>query len=102
MPKLGEGGCAIAFLPQIRQARHSRQKRYDSESTLRGQIHLDRYELLNPKVQLCGEAAVLTHNFVGYPRGTGASLELHGSVSAKPKQLAYHSNPLVIDQARQQ
>ena len=32
---------------------------------VRGQIHLMRYELLNPKVQLCGEAAVLTYNFVG-------------------------------------
>ncbi len=33
---------------------------------VRGQIHIDRYELLNPKVQLCGEAAVLTYNFVSY------------------------------------
>ncbi|MCE5229703.1 nuclear transport factor 2 family protein [bacterium] len=33
---------------------------------LRGQVHLDRYELLNPKVQFCGEAAVLTFNFIGY------------------------------------
>jgi len=32
---------------------------------IRGQIHLDRYDLLNPKVQLCGDAAVLTYNFVG-------------------------------------
>jgi catechol 2,3-dioxygenase-like lactoylglutathione lyase family enzyme len=33
---------------------------------LRGQIYLDRYELLNPKVQLCDAAAVFTCNFVGY------------------------------------
>lgn len=35
----------------------------------RGQIHLDRWEWLNPKVQLCGDAAVLTFNYVGYAHG---------------------------------
>jgi len=34
--------------------------------SVRGQIHIDRYELLNPKVQICGDAAVLTFNFVSY------------------------------------
>lgn len=33
---------------------------------LRGQILVDRYELIHPKVQLCGKAAVLTYNFAGY------------------------------------
>ena len=37
--------------------------------TVRGKIHLDRYEQLNPKVQLCGEAAVLTYNFIGHAGG---------------------------------
>jgi predicted enzyme related to lactoylglutathione lyase/ketosteroid isomerase-like protein len=32
---------------------------------IRGQVQITRYELLNPKVQLCGDAAVLTFNFVG-------------------------------------
>jgi ketosteroid isomerase-like protein/predicted enzyme related to lactoylglutathione lyase len=32
---------------------------------IRGQIHLTRYELLNPCVQSCGDCAVLTYNFVG-------------------------------------
>lgn len=36
---------------------------------LRGRIHLDRYELLHPRVQLCGDAAVLTYNFVGHAQG---------------------------------
>lgn len=31
---------------------------------LRGQIHMDCFELLNPKVQLAGDAAVLTFNYV--------------------------------------
>lgn len=36
---------------------------------VRGKIHMDRYALLNPKVQMCGDAAVLTYNFVGYVGG---------------------------------
>ena len=36
---------------------------------VRGKIHMDHYELLNPEVQLCGSAAVLTYNFVGYAQG---------------------------------
>lgn len=36
---------------------------------IRGKIFMDRYELLNPRVQLCGDAAVLTYNFVGYAQG---------------------------------
>ncbi len=31
-----------------------------------GKIHLDRYELLNPLVQVVGDAAVLTFNYVSY------------------------------------
>jgi ketosteroid isomerase-like protein len=33
---------------------------------LRGKVHANRYDLLNPKVQVIGEAAVLTFNFVSY------------------------------------
>ncbi len=29
---------------------------------LRGTIHIDHYEMIEPKVQLCGDAAVLTFN----------------------------------------
>ena len=36
---------------------------------IRGKIHLDRYELVNPRVQFCGDAAVLTYNFVGHASG---------------------------------
>jgi len=37
---------------------------------LRGAIHIDRYELIEPKVQVCGEAAVLTFNLVSYSGAT--------------------------------
>jgi hypothetical protein len=33
---------------------------------IRGKVHVDRYEMLNPKVQVCGRIAVLTFNHVGY------------------------------------
>jgi ketosteroid isomerase-like protein len=33
---------------------------------VRGKIHVDRYELIDPKVQLCGNVAILTFNYVGY------------------------------------
>ncbi len=31
-----------------------------------GQVHVDRYELLNALVQVCGDMAVLTFNYVSY------------------------------------
>jgi hypothetical protein len=34
--------------------------------TIRGKVHFDRYELLNPLVQVCGDLAVLTFNYVSY------------------------------------
>ena len=34
--------------------------------TFWGQIHIDRFELLNPLVQVCGDMAVLTFNYVSY------------------------------------
>lgn len=37
---------------------------------LRGAIHIDRYELIEPKVLVCGEAAVLTFNLVSYSSTT--------------------------------
>ena len=33
---------------------------------LRGQVHVDRYELVSPKVQFGGDLAVLTFNYVSW------------------------------------
>lgn len=33
---------------------------------LRGKVHVTRFELLNPQVQVVGNAAVLTFNYVSY------------------------------------
>jgi ketosteroid isomerase-like protein len=50
-----------------------REERVDSLEALTalykglwGQVLLDRYELLNPRVQVIGDAAVLTFNYVSY------------------------------------
>lgn len=37
---------------------------------LRGTIHIDRYDLIEPQVQVCGEVAVLTFNLVSYSGAT--------------------------------
>jgi ketosteroid isomerase-like protein len=40
---------------------------------VRGRVHVDRYELLNPKVQMIDGAAVLTFNYVSYGGNEDAS-----------------------------
>lgn len=49
------------------------QKRVDGKSALReryqvmwGKIRVDRFEMVDPKVQLCGDAAVLTFNHISH------------------------------------
>ncbi len=34
--------------------------------SIRGQVRVDRYELIRPKVQQVGDAAILTFNYVSY------------------------------------
>jgi hypothetical protein len=34
-----------------------------------GKVHVDRFELLNPRVQSCGDSAVLTFNYVSFTGG---------------------------------
>ncbi|PTY07451.1 DUF4440 domain-containing protein [Opitutaceae bacterium EW11] len=34
-----------------------------------GKVRFDRFELIDPKVQFCGSAAVLTFNYVSYAAG---------------------------------
>jgi ketosteroid isomerase-like protein len=40
---------------------------------IRGKVSFDRFELLNPVVQVVGDAAVLTFNYVSYGPGEGQS-----------------------------
>jgi ketosteroid isomerase-like protein len=41
--------------------------------TLRGRIRADHFELINPRVQVVGDAAVLTFNFRSWDDGGGES-----------------------------
>ena len=76
MERWGRGdpsGFLEICAPDVAYFDNNAERRLDGHEALtacyekvRGKIHLDRYEMLNPKVQLCGEAAVLTYNFVGY------------------------------------
>jgi ketosteroid isomerase-like protein len=34
--------------------------------TIRGQVYLDRFELINPLVQVSGELAILTFNYISF------------------------------------
>ena len=45
----------------------------DYYESLRGKVSAERFELINPCVQLVGEAAVLTFNFASHGSGGGAS-----------------------------
>jgi ketosteroid isomerase-like protein len=39
------------------------------EKTLQGKVHVDRWEMINPKVVVSGDMGVLTFNFVSYSQG---------------------------------
>jgi ketosteroid isomerase-like protein len=42
------------------------EKMTEFYESLRGQGHVERYEMIDPVVQIAGEAAVLTYNLVSY------------------------------------
>jgi ketosteroid isomerase-like protein len=49
------------FQPRRLDGLNELKRYYES---IRGQVHIDRYELIDPKVQLAGEVAVLTFNYI--------------------------------------
>ncbi|HYG99919.1 MAG TPA: nuclear transport factor 2 family protein [Terriglobales bacterium] len=51
------------FLERRLNGREELRKLYDE---IRGKIKVDRYEMLDPKVQVAGDMAVLTFNFVSH------------------------------------
>jgi ketosteroid isomerase-like protein len=66
-------GYLEIYAPDIVYFDPYREKRIDGLEALTalyrelwGQIQLDRFELLNPLVQVIGDAAVLTFNYVSY------------------------------------
>jgi ketosteroid isomerase-like protein len=67
------GGFLEICAPDVVYFDPYREKRIDGYQALtalyesiRGQVHFDRFELINPLVQVSGELAVLTFNYISY------------------------------------
>jgi ketosteroid isomerase-like protein len=67
------GGFLEICAPDVVYFDPYREERVDGLSaltelykTIWGEVHLDRYELPNPLVQVVGEAAILTFNYVSW------------------------------------
>lgn len=56
----------VYFDPYLEKRVDGRAALRERYATIWGKVHVDRFEMLNPKVQLCGGAAVLTFNHVSY------------------------------------
>lgn len=56
----------VYFDPFMEQRLDGLEKLTKLYESLRGQIKVDKYEMINPKVQAAGEMAVLTYNYVAY------------------------------------
>jgi hypothetical protein len=60
------GADIVYFDPSLKRRIDGREALACYYEPIRGKIFFERFELLNPKVQVLGEAAVLTFNYVSY------------------------------------
>ena len=58
----------VYFDPTLERRIDGREALAHYYEPIRGKIFFERFELLNPKVQVVGAAAVLTFNYVSYGR----------------------------------
>lgn len=56
----------VYFDPMTEQRLDGLDKLTDLYEKIRGKIHVDRYEMINPKVQSVDKMAVLTFNLISY------------------------------------
>lgn len=56
----------VYFDPMLEQRLDGHDKLTKLYEGIRGMVHVDRYEMLNPKVQATSEMAVLTFNLISY------------------------------------
>ena len=56
----------VYFDPGLERRLDGRRALAEYHEGLRGQVHFDRFELINPLLQVVGAAAVLTFNYVSY------------------------------------
>ena len=75
------------------------------QAPIKGKVHVDRYDMIDPKVQRQGDIAVLTFNLISYRAGadgkeTVVALEFDGSLLQDRRYVANHPRALVLSQAR--
>lgn len=56
----------VYFDPFVEQRLNGIGQLTDLYESLRGKVHIDKYELVEPKVQVSEKMVVLTFNFIGY------------------------------------
>ena len=56
----------VYFDPYLDRRLDGKKSLLDYYASLAGKIRIDRYELINPRVQVHGDAAVLTFNYVSW------------------------------------
>jgi ketosteroid isomerase-like protein len=57
------------FDPSLEKRIDGRKAFEEYIAPVKGKISIDRYEMINPKVQTHGEVAVLTYNLIDYAKG---------------------------------
>ena len=63
------------FDPHLERRLDGRDALKSYYASLAGKIHMDRYELSNPKVQIHGNVAVLSFNYVSWSTAEGKTVE---------------------------
>lgn len=58
--------CITYFDPYHSQRMDGFDTMENYYESIRGEVKVDRYEMLHPKVELCGESAVLSYNLISY------------------------------------
>jgi ketosteroid isomerase-like protein len=56
----------VYFDPFVERRLNGRDELKKLYEQVRGKIHIDSYEMIDPKVQVAGDIAVLTYNFVSH------------------------------------
>lgn len=60
------GSDVVYFDPHLKMRIDGREALMEYYENIRGKVSIKRFELLNPKVQQVGDAAILTFNYVSY------------------------------------
>jgi len=61
----------VYFDPMTEQRLDGLEKLTELYGKIRGEIHVDKYDMINPKVQSVSDMAVLTFNLISYTGETG-------------------------------